>query len=287
MKRLHVICQFGLGDNIYHRPFIKQLAKTHELFVETSWPELFSDLPVAFVEPKTILRTQQKNIARHQYQTVPLGTGHIRPKYDPNEVDRIGMLGSLSRAYSLPEALMDLPDFDPLPGLTRPYLVVRPATIRREWPAYSRNPKPEYLAQFVEYARRFYTIVSVADLEGDEEYALEPLPYADIVYHAGELDTPKLLGLLQHADLVVGGVGFIVPACLANKTPLVCILGGNGGFNAPEIIAPPSQDIHHITFIEPDRFCRCKASRHLCDKTISDFQTKTETYFDEIQALCV
>ena len=50
--------QWGLGDNILGRAFIKELAKVHTLYLETPWPEIYSDLEVRFVRGQRNLRTQ-------------------------------------------------------------------------------------------------------------------------------------------------------------------------------------------------------------------------------------
>lgn len=282
---LRLITQFGLGDCIYHRPFVKQLAQTHDLYLETSWPELYSDLDVKFVRPVTTLRTQNKNINRQQvYTTAPQCTPYKRVSYAPAELSvGLSMLASLAKAYGLPTMPLDLPYYESPLHLDKPYIVVRPATIRREWNAASRNPDPTYIYRFIELARQDYTVISVADLSGTDEYALTPLPYADITLHAGELDVTQLIGLIQGAAFVVGGVGFIVPMCLATKTPLFCILGGNGAYNRPEVVM---DDSSLITFAKPDRFCMCNNARHNCDKRIKNFDNIARGYLENRTVIC-
>jgi hypothetical protein len=289
MNEIHVLAQYGLGDGVYHRPFIKQMVEQYDqVYLETPWPELYSDLPLKFVRPRTTLRTQRKNIERLDLYVdeVPRSVPHTQKMYTGQGIVLAGILGMLSTMYGLPVAELDLPSY-PRPKIDKPYMVVRPVTLRKEWRADARGPRPEYLRDFVDYARQFYTVVSVADLEEGEEWIEGPFPYADITYHKGELMPAELLGLIEHAALVVGGVGFIVPICIAYKTPLVCILGGLGAYNSPEVITHPTMDLSRVTFFTPDNFCRCTKMSHTCDKTISNFREKTETYFDEIQALCV
>src|SRR5262245_62547368 len=56
---------WGLGDNIYSRPFVPAAAAHYELHLETPWPELYADLDIKFVRAAgSKLRTQQKNMAR-------------------------------------------------------------------------------------------------------------------------------------------------------------------------------------------------------------------------------
>ena len=119
-----------------------------------------------------------------------------------------------------------------------------------------------------------YYVVSVADLEDGKEWALEPLPYADMQYHKGELDVKQLLALVQNASIIVGGVGWIVPAAIAAKVPAWIINGGNGGFNSKSAITDECMDLSKITFIEPDNFCKCFKPQHHCNKFISHHADK-------------
>ena len=76
--------------------------------------------------------------------------------------------------------------------------------------------------------------------------------------------------LLRSADLVIGGVGWIVPAGLALRSKTFVVLGGHGGHNAPEKITDPRLDLSRIGFAMPEKFCRCTNMLHTCDKTIAD-----------------
>src|SRR5262249_27377149 len=55
---------WGLGDNIYSRPFVRATAAQYEVHLETPWPELYADLDIKFVRGARPLRTQLKNMAR-------------------------------------------------------------------------------------------------------------------------------------------------------------------------------------------------------------------------------
>src|SRR5215467_8128712 len=56
--------QWGLGDNIYARPFVKKLCEHREVYLDTPWPEIYEDLPVKFILKPRRLRTQMKNVDR-------------------------------------------------------------------------------------------------------------------------------------------------------------------------------------------------------------------------------
>lgn len=254
----------GLGDNIYQRAFLSQM--TAPLYLETPWPELYQDMPhVLPVRPHTTLRTQSKNIARQESWHQPLGFSHgPRIAYSQD-----GIFPGMRRAFGFEPGPMTLPDF-PSPHAGR-YALVRPVTVRSEWRADSRNPLPEYVAEAAsELQRQGYQVISVADLEDGAEWAVGALPPADVRYHAGELPVESLLGLLRGASVVVGGIGWIVPAAIAARVPAWIICGGQGGYNAPERITDPAMHLDAIRFAVPDKFCPCIHRNHTCDKRIKN-----------------
>lgn len=253
----------GLGDCIYQRAFVKQLRG--QVVLETPWPQLYADLPnVRCARPVTNLRTQQKNMNRQTSWVHKSRYGtQLNIQYGSE-----GILPGMSNAFRVTPGAMDLP---PLPDLfkdTHPYVVVRPVTLRTEWMAMSRNPEPEYVAwASAEAARRGYQVISVADLEFGKEFIVGEAPPAHLEYHQGQLDVMQLLALVTGASAVIGGIGWIVPACIAAKVPAWIVCGGQGGFNAPELICPPDTT---VSFSVPDNFCRCKSKDHNCDKRISN-----------------
>lgn len=270
----------GLGDSIYQRPLVRAAAARNVTFLETPWPELYRDLDVRFVRPDTPLRTQRRNVERQpegRWSEVPRHVRRIRIAYGSTELARGGILRAMEEALPLDGRpfVFDLPDFGPPPLSApdgRPLAVIRPVTVRGEWRNPARNPDPAYLAEAAAVLRdRGWYTLGVADLADRQEWAETPLPVVDREFHGGELDTPELLALIGRADLVVGGVGWIVPACLALRTPLFVVFGGNGGHNAPEKIFDPRLDLSRVAYALPERFCRCTDNRHRCDKTIGDF----------------
>lgn len=246
----------------------------YDVYLRTPFMEVYEGLPVKFVEPISQLRTQAKNIARSncQYHSVPTHTPTIQPRYTSVHLQNMNMVDSLALAYHCAPTKFDLPKFKSKIKADKPICVVRPATIRSEWNAASRNPNPAYIAQVVEWLRETHYIVSVADLQEGAEHALNPLPYADLTLHEGELTTKELLGLIREADIVVGGIGFIVPASIAYKTRLFCILGGNGAYNSVDKITHKSMDLSRVHFAVPDKQCMCSSPQHNCDKTITDLK---------------
>lgn len=285
MRQLYLSGMFGLGDNLYQRAILTGPLRDAEVWLKTPWPQLYHDLPnVHPVSHPTVLRTQSKNMARgFAWEVPPLTLPVTTWRYDGNPA--ISMVEALQRCLGLtPTPLhMSAPEFPLFPD--ERYIVVRPATIRSEWSAESRNPRPEYIAQAADAARaRGYRVISVADLQPGAEWALDPLPYADTRYHSGELTLPELMGLIRGASGCIGGVGWMLPAAMAYKVPVLQIYGGTGGHNHPGRLVGPylEGEDRTITHVVPDRFCRCVASRHACDKFIGGFDDTLDAWLNRL-----
>ena len=283
LQQLHVIGMQGLGDNIFQRPFIKALAREWDVFLETSWPELYVDLPVKFVNPQTRLRTQAKNAARSKIQWVsrPVGCKQVKRNSYVN-----AFRGGRSITAGMEESFgikLNAADFDlpPLPLVAqndKPLAFVRPVTLRREWHNAARNPEPKYIAEIVETLRDSHYIVTVADLEPNAEWLIGPPIRADHAFICGELNVMDMLALLAASDIVIGGVGYIVPASIALKRHCFVVLGGQGGHNAPDKILDRRLDCSRIGFATPENFCRCTSMRHNCNKMISNLHDQWRNY---------
>ena len=266
----------GLGDNILQRAFIK--ATNDVVFLDTPWPELYSDLPnVRFTKPSTMLRTQHKNICRQniRWSSIPIGHAVKRISYGNQ-----GMFNGMRQSFGFNSVAMDLPDFGPS-RYDNPYVLVRPVTVRSEWRADSRNPRLGYVTSVALKAKELgYLVVSVADLEDGKEWALE-LPPSDIQFHRGELNVNQLMNLAQNADALIGGIGWIVLAAMAMNKPAFVVCGGQGQYNHPDKITDVSQ-ANRITFAMPDNFCMCSQSQHQCNKDIGNFDEIMNKFFEEI-----
>lgn len=257
----------GLGDNIYQRAFVKPLQEQRTVYLDTPWPQLYSDLPnVRFINPQTQLRTQRKNMARFGgWSQPPRGVQELRIAYGSE-----GILNGMRGCFRIQHGEFDLPDFGASP-FQQPYVVVRPVTIRSEWVAETRNPLPEYVSQAAAHAAALgYRVISVADLADGHEWAVG-LPPAHDRFHAGELTIEQLISLVRGAAALIGPTGWIVPAAIAAHVPAWIICGGQGGFNSPENICPPGTQ---VSFAVPDNFCKCKLKTHNCDKRITGHESK-------------
>jgi hypothetical protein len=283
-EQLHVIGMQGLGDNIFQRPFIKALSREWDIYLETAWPELYSDLPVKFVNPQTRLRTQAKNAARSKVDWVPKphGCRQVRRNSYVNAF-RGGrsIIAGMEESFGieLNAVDFDLPPLPPSPIVSsKPIAFVRPITLRREWYNAARNPEPQYIADIVEALRTTHHIVAVADIEPGAEWLIGPPLRAHRDFVGGQLKMMDMLALLAASNIVIGGVGFIIPASIALKRHCFVVLGGNGGHNAPDKVLDRRLDCSRIGFATPENFCRCTNMRHDCSKTISTLQDQWRNY---------
>jgi len=229
-----------------------------------------------------------RNLARTQdvHWQMPPGHARIIPMgYGPIELETQTVALALER--KLPRGkrqtyVWDLPDMGPCPFDTggAPLAIIRPATRRIEWDNEARNPVPEYIDQIAgDLKDQGFAVVVIADLKyGQEWLAGNDLPPHNMAITRGELNIRQLMAAVRDAAVVVGPVGWIVPACIALKTPAFIVLGGNGGMNAPEIIIDPRMDAGHIGFAIPERFCRCMDMRHACTKTIPDLAKQWQSW---------
>jgi hypothetical protein len=78
--------------------------------------------------------------------------------------------------------------------------------------------------------------------------------------------------------VVVGGVGWIVPAAIALGTPAFIVLGGNGGMNAPDRLLHPAMPADHIGFARPKEMCLCMDMHHSCNKAIPNLDAQWQRW---------
>lgn len=265
----------GLGDNIYQRPFVKALvARGDAVYLQTPWPELYEDIAgVRFLRDQTPLRTQARNLERQpagRWSAPPARAREIRVAYGAASFRRGSITDAMRQCFGVEPAAFDLPPARAPRLHGSGIAVARPVTERGEWRNPARNTLPEHVNRIAGFLMRDYCVISVADLQEGAEWLVGDEPPAHQQFHRGELGVLELLGLIASAAVVVGGVGWIVPAAIAAQVPLFCILGGQGGHNAPEKITDANlMRLDRARFAEPDRFCRCESMRHDCDKVNS------------------
>lgn len=290
MRPVFICVMQGLGDAVYQRPFIRAQAAVRPVYIDTAWVELYSDIPnVHFVKPQTHLRTQSKNIARlngFPWATLPEARTYDRGKFLYVLVAPGSIAAELERHVGLAGQpfVFDLPDFGPSP-VKGSYAVIRPASVRTEWKATARNPDPAYLVEASKLLRASgVTVVCVADIDGTQETLVGEMPEADVYFTKGELEPKQLFALVKNASLVVGGVGWIAPVCLAYRTPAVIIGGGLGHYNHPDRVIDKRMDGSRMRFLLPEPYCKCNHPRHACLREIPAFAEKFTAAITELAA---
>ena len=273
-----------MGDAIYVRPAIRDAAAQREVYLETPWPELYSDLKVKFVRGEKGLRLQMRNVVRQSsslWVTPPPGIESVALGYGPIELQDADVFSAMARKMPMPmrsEPTWDLPDLGecPIDSGGAPLALIRPVLRRLEWDNVARNPLPQYVADIAgDLKSRGYATLVVCDLQVDREIlAAGIMPPNNLALTRGELSTQQLLATIRDASVVVGGVGWIVPAAVALGTPTFVILGGNGGMNAPSILLHPRMRADLVGFASPPRLCMCIDMRHECDKRIPNLSAQ-------------
>ena len=271
---------WGLGDAVYVRPVIRDAAQQRDVYLETPWPELYSDLPVKFVRGEKGLRTQLRNIAQQPadlWTVPPPGIESVALGYGPIELETRSVYEAM--ACKMPmrprlEPVWDLPDLgeSPVDSGSAPLALVRPVMRRIEWDNEARNPLPEYVSEVsADLKARSYATLVVCDIQVDRELlASGIMPPCNLALTKGELNVRQLLATVRDAAVVIGPVGWIVPACVALGTPCFVVLGGNGGMNAPRRLIDHRMKADRIGFAMPKEFCLCMDMHHSCNKVIPD-----------------
>lgn len=280
-RPLRLTGMFGLGDNLMQRPFIRAASLRQDVYLHTSWPELYADMPrVLPVRSRTHLRTQAINEARWRgrWHTPAAGYRQARLRYGPSDLQAGNIYEAFERQLPLGDCplVMDLPPLKAPQINTRgkPLAVVKPVTARSEWLNTARNPLPEYVCAISDALAATHHVVVIGHLQEGQEWLEGDLPVADDVFMHGELSSMEALALVASADVVVGGVGWIVPAAIAAKRRAFIVLGGQGAHNAPEKITDPRLDLSRIHFALPDAYCRCDQKTHNCERQITDLMPR-------------
>ena len=281
----------GLGDNVHQRAIIRELTKTHAtVWLETSWPQLYHDLPVQCVSRHTPLRTQTKNAKRHQdsfcTHSAPVD---LSIRYSPDQVRRSGSVlmamaetarvrGNLDFRFPVPtEWVEKARSF--IGDVTHPILLYRPLVERKEWGGCrNRNPDPQTYVELFNLVRRGYYVISVADLSPGEEWVVSGSVSPDLEFHHGELHFEVLAGLFKLASLVWASPGFAIPLAQAIETPVVGVFGG---YESPRSFSFGEKFAPHL-WITPATVCECFSHTHQCQKWIDvpSWHSKLREFFD-------
>lgn len=285
----------GIGDQIYQRPFVKNLVKQgHKVYIKTFLPEIYKDINVKFVQPNPegTYRTQQKAFSQIKWATLPSEYKTIKPFYTGADLINTSIIHAMKVKF---QEFGDMTELDwSLPWYNKETIrvpkgkklaLIRPATVRNEWKVLTRNPDPEYINWCAKVLLESgYYVVSIADCDGINEYIVGDDPPADLHLHKGELGIFGTLNLIQEANIVVGGSGFIIPATVSSeKTNLFTIFGGRMAYDSPYKVFHTSMDMKRIGWAMPNNPCRCTLTKHDCNKKINNLDDKFMEFLGRIQ----
>lgn len=280
-RSLYVQGMHGLGDNLHQRAVLRLLLERHdEIWLETSWPSVYHDMPrIRCIAKGTRLRTQVKNAHRQAGFFAPSAPdlrARMRIWYTPDAVrSRGSVLAAMCRAVGVDHGRADFRLPVPRDWIDearrfvgepdRPVLIYRPLVERTEWGGCAaRNPDPNAYAALFAAIRERYFVVSIADLVPGVEWMTSLPIQADREFHAGELHFEALAGLFSIASLVWASPGFAVPLAQAVETPVVCIFGG---YESSRSFTSGARFSRYLG-IDPKHPCECFQHRHRCRKEI-------------------
>lgn len=285
MKPLHISSHVGLGDQVYLRPFVLELARRRRVYLDTAWPELYwNERHVGLVPRDQNLRTQRDNLRRCRqsiedlWSPLPGGLEQMNLSYTSDLLaKRRGVTESLRRQarvwsfdFTLPVAPWWITDaqkvLERLDLGGRGLCIIRQPTVRREWAAPARNPEPGVLHQVVSQLRDELFFLAIGHTHPRLEVLDGHKLRADAEFLDGELHWTTVAGLMRIADVCVSGPCFMLPLGIALRTPTVIVFGGHV---PSRLLASEQMGLEHYTAIEPDPFCFCNDKGHrTCNKTV-------------------
>lgn len=267
----------GVGDTFFQRAIIRELLKTtNNVWIINDWPQLWYDLPVHILPSETNLRVQSENRERSRFDAPPAGPTRIRStaytasilEQNPDATiidalaDRLGvdLPDVIDHSFVVPS------EWRWRPNTSKPIAVVRPPTVRREWPARGRNPDPLAFNACVERLMQTHHVVSVAHADPIYEPLVESIE-AHERFERGELAIEQVIGLMADSDIVLTGVGMALPICGAIGARCFVLHGGALGLNAPRVTMDQRCDWSSVHACMPDEQCGCYERNHDCPKT--------------------
>ena len=262
MKKVFIHSMQGLGDNIMQRAVLKEYLAENDVvvYLNTPYPELYSDLNIKTVRPESKLRCQSKHMQQAAFDHDSL------PEIAFDQIFRVKYTGWIDRGFSLMEGMamclgmdkfffeLDLPQKLMHSEPVLKAVFVKPPTIRTDWSAPARNCKMDYI-QYAMHKIPHCTVLT--DMEkGKEEYD----DFRPLCRHYMEkgLTLQQLVQLVKGAEGFIASPGFFIPLAAALKKPILIIYGGNGAYNQPSNMPENKKAVHVV----PENQCMCKDPRH-------------------------
>ena len=282
---------WGIGDNLMHRAVVRELMKTHDIYLTTHSPAMYQDFVedgLKFAEIKPGPRIRETLAAKIQTMRPPNGAEKRFMDYGRltgNNIDILVAGSPLAAMFaSVGLEMPTEPDFSfRIPAEWRdraqdlistwdlgakPLMIYRPIILNTPtfWRRPTRSPDVGVYAALFETIREQFFTVSVANIGSLKEEIVGEMPRVDKDFNNGELDFETMAGLFAAADLVFGNAGFVPILAHATRTPVVIVYGGHESFLTTDCTA---QHLSPTLAIDPDKPCDCHTDRHQCDKTIT------------------
>jgi ADP-heptose:LPS heptosyltransferase len=292
---------YGIGDNIHQRGVMRELMKTHDVWLESPIVCYYHDLMdsgLKVLARHTSLRAQAANVLREWNRFSPERPPLHRATRRIGYISQVKRYGTLLRAMyaSVGLEMGPQPDFS-MPVLpiwrerardlikswcppSEPLLIYRPVVLRKEYFAAARNPDPiAYAALFADLRKRFF-VVSIAALKPGHEWIIGPQEKADVNLNHSELDLEIMAGLFAEAECVYTTPGFAPTLAQAVGTPSITIFGGAETFGMTLTVG---QHLAPTLGIDSDAACGCYNRHHHCDKriTIAPAKARIEEFLRE------
>ena len=275
---------FGLGDNIYHMPFVHHLSKQGEVFIYTPFPELFQFENVHCYKPTTNLKLQAQNMTGnglYAKSAVHKPNGkRLRFNYGADFKRGMSVLQSFESIVPLDgdfyfeykQAATSAVDMilKRSQSSGKKLCVVRLPSVRKEWPCPNRNSMMESFQTCLDALKNEYYFVSVGDIGNREEYdGAEPdgIDEKRDQHSENHLGIWEVMDLIQRSDLVLSIQCNMIPMSQLLRKKAFIIYGGY----VPHKVLNDAR-LFQIGFVEPDPFCFCinngNDGTHHCKKDI-------------------
>ena len=304
-KDLYFLGPNGFGDNFYLRCLVRHLVKKYEtVYIRTALPEAYWDIPnVKFVyNDRLDLRTQLNHCKKYHKDTwskVPLGTKELQwsaclPLYRQRSFQK-----HLTEDRSVTKFIQEennIKDFDfsfplkdewiisakkvieSLDNKGKKICIIRPPTVRKEWPAISRNPKIEHIQLLIDKYKKEYYFISIADIEQYEEWLDGDLDGIDKRFHHGEIPITTIFGLIKLTDMMITYPGFFTLIAIVLRSKCFCIFGG---LQTHDHLFNENMGLENFEYVIPEPFCNCFDMAHKCNKEIPE--EKIIKKFDDLK----
>lgn len=264
----------ALGDCLFQRPYIRLLSETYEeVYLGTPWPQLYSDL--TNVRPCRV--ETRRFIALRNLDDYD-GAWHQFPKKADREIKVHNVDGTPVRIGESFDVMKPLPPECPPINVVRfrrrPIAVVRPPALRPDWDTENREPHWQYLYDAAQALMSTHHVI-LAGGPGEEIIGTRPPNHESFL--GGTLSFDAFMTMMASADVIVAGIGSMVPLAIALRKKALIVLGGRGGTCGVESVCAPHWR-HQIKFVHPYPYCGCSDPNHNCNKIIPTFAAHLEEF---------